>query len=374
MPLLLKNEFSYADILKAYMDCRKRKRGKRTCIAYEVDFERNLIELLDEINNGDYCIGRSRAFTVLRPKPREIWAAQFRDRIVHHLIYNEIGSYFEERFIEDSFSCIKGRGTLAAAKRLEKFCRQATCGWSNHAWYLQVDISNFFVSIDRQKLWEIISETVGEKSLTSRIIKQIIFHDPTENPIIKQGSDFSKIPPHKSLWLCRKGKGLAIGNLTSQFMSNVYLDAADKFAKHELRARWYVRYVDDIVFLSTDRQQLYQWHRKFEDWLLQNRALALHADKVRISPIAQGINFVGAIIRPYRVYPRRSTVHSANIALANIVRAPTCKANFDTLQSYIGMMRHMKTYNLRTRLCTSAQAPLTIGHDQDMTKIIKLYQ
>lgn len=371
--LLVKDKFSYEDILNAYLDCRRRKRGKLSSIKYEVDFERNLMDLLDEVNSGNYVVGRSRVFTIVKPKAREIWAAQFRDRIIHHLIYNEVGKYFEDRFIEDTFSCIKGRGTLAAAQRLQTFCRRATHNWSKPAWYLQVDIKNFFVSIDHNILWDIIKSYIGDTSLTSKLIKQIIFHDPTVNPIVKGNSDFSKVPPHKSLWLAPKNKGLAIGNLTSQFMSNIFLDGADKYAKHVLKVKWYVRYVDDVVFLSTDKEKLFIWAEAYGKWLFENRSLCLHPDKITIAPVWQGINFVGTIIKPFRNYIRRSTVANTNIALKALQANPMDNKAFASVQSYLGMLRHTNSYNLRKFVCSSARLPLFIGHDTTSEKLVKLY-
>lgn len=373
MPQLhLVDQYTYADIMSAYLDCRRRKRGTRTCIAYEVDFERNLSELLDEINSGEYRIGRTRVFAVTWPNPREIWAAQFRDRIVHHLIYNSVAPWYEQRFIEDSFSCIKGRGTLAAGKRLETFCRRATENWHKNAWCLQIDIANFFVSINREILWGVLQKNIGETSLTARLVRQIVFHDPTVNPIIKAGSDFSAIPLHKSLWRCPRGNGLPIGNLTSQFMSNVYLDGLDKYVKHALRARWYVRYVDDAVLLSHDKDQLYAWRDAIDAWLRENRKLHLHPNKVRVAPASQGIDFVGRYILPFRAYPRRMTVHSAKKVLKILRKQPLNKKAFEKLQSYLGIMRHSDSFNTRSRICKAAAMPLVIGHDAGMTKLVTL--
>lgn len=369
----LKNKYSYVDIMNAYLDCRRRKRGTRTSIAYEIDFERQLLSLLDEINSGTYRIGRTRVFAVTWPKPREIWAAQFRDRIVHHLIYNSIGAWYEGGFIEDTFSCIKNRGTLSASRRVERFCRSATESWAREAWFLQVDIANFFVSIDRTVLWGILRADIGEDSLTAHLVKQIVFHDPTIDPIVRRGSDFSMIPRQKSLWHCPDGKGLPIGNLTSQFLSNVYLDGLDKFVKHVLKARWYARYVDDAVFLSHDRDQLHEWAKAVDTWLQEHRGLRLHPKKTKIAPIRQGIDFVGRIVLPYRAYPRRMTVQSAKQCLDDVRKNPLSETARDSLQSYIGIMRHSNSFGLRKYLCERASLPMTIGHDAEMTKLIKLY-
>lgn len=371
--LRLVDSYTYQDILRAYLDCRRRKRGTRSSVAFEVDFERNLLELLEEVNSGVYQIDRTRVFAIHRPKPREIWAAKFRDRIVHHLIYNDIGAWYEARFIEDTFSCIKSRGTSAASKRLAKFCRQSTENWNKPVWALKMDISNFFVSIDRALLWQIVRQDVGESTLTARLLKQTIFHDPTINPIIKPGTDFSRVPKHKSLWHCPKGKGLPIGNLTSQFLSNVYLDGLDKYAKHVLKIRWYVRYVDDIVCLSHNREQLEDWSKACGEWLKKERLLSLHPKKISITPADNGIEFVGRRILPFRVYTRRLAVGSALNALKRLRKNPLDKHAFDSVQAYLGLMRQESSYNLRKYICSASLMPLCIACDEpNYTKLIKL--
>lgn len=342
MALVLKNFYSYADFMDAYLDCRRRKRKSPQQLKFEVRLEDNLQKLMDEVNSETYAIGTSRAFTVLKPKPREIWAAQFRDRVVHHLLYNDMGAYFERRFIEDTFSCIPGRGTLAACQRAQTFMRRATENYARTAYFLQVDIKNFFVSINRQTLWQIVVAHTGTDSLGARLLRKVILHDPTSNAVIKEGSDFSKIPPHKSLWKARKGYGLPIGNLTSQFLSNVYLNAFDHYVKHQLKVKHYIRYVDDALFISRNKDKLSDWLGLCDAWLKANRELMFHPDKSLIAPIAQGIDFVGQIIKPWRTYPRRRVVHSA--------REAVLAGNDNALQSYLGIFRHLNTHNLCEKL------------------------
>ena len=373
MPALrLTDSYSYRDIVLAYLDCRRRKRNKRSAIAFETNFETNLGNLLEEVNSGSYRIGSSQVFVVTHPKPREIWAAGFRDRIVHHLVYRDIAPWYESRFIEDTFSCIRGRGTQAAAQRLERFCRQATENWSRGAWCLQIDIANFFVSINRPILWSVLAQDIGETSLTARLLKQVLFHDPTQSPHIKTPHLLHLVPQHKSLWHCKPGCGLPIGNLTSQFLSNVYLDALDKFTKHVLKTRWYARYVDDAVLLSHDRSQLYEWKDAIDEWLKHERGLRLHPNKVTVKPADSGINFVGTVVLPFRSYPRKMTVHSAARAAHALSKTPLDKGYFDTLNSYIGMMRNTTSFNIRKRLCEKASTPMLIASDSEYTKIITL--
>ncbi len=366
--LTLHDHYAYTDLVEAYLDCRRRKRNKRSAVAFESRFERNLEILRDEVNSGRYAIGRSNVFVVTHPKPREVWAAGFRDRIVHHLVFRDIAPWYESGFIEDSFSCIKGRGTLAARLRAERFARRATENWSRPAWALQVDIANFFVSIDRPVLWDVLRTDIGETSLTARLVRQIVFHDPTAAAVNTTPQLSSLVPPHKSLWHCRPGCGLPIGNLTSQFFSNVYLDALDKFAKHVLGVRHYVRYVDDILIFSRDRARLFAWRDALDEWLRDNRAMHLHPAKSRVVSADAGLNFVGGVILPWRTYPRRMTVDAARRAFLTVAGHPLSAGALESATSYLGTMRAgMASFGLRRALCRSV-APF-LSADSGMTKI-----
>lgn len=346
--LLPTDKFTYWDLLVAYLDCRLRKRDRRSSVTFEKDYEYKLRILLDEINERKYEIGRSTTFVVMYPKPREIWAADFRDRIVHHLIYNIIGDWYEKRFIEDSFACIKGRGTLAAINRVNKFCRSITEDWTKQAYALQLDLANFFVSIDRNILWDIVSKTVGYESVLSWLIKKVILHDPTDGDVIHTTPHLQKcVPDRKSLWKTTKGYGLPIGNLTSQFLANIYNDGLDKFIKHDLKIKYYARYVDDMVLISRDKDYLYYCRDAITKWCKENRKLTVNPTKTTLKPVLHGVDFVGSYILPYRRYTRKRTVKAA------------FKKKDDpySLNSYLGMMIHANSYNLRKEICCASECP-----------------
>ena len=154
-------EFSFADLVQAYIDCRQLKRNSTSALAFEQRLEANLCQLDDELRNGSYRPGKSICFVITRPKPREVWAADFRDRIVHHLLYNRISPRFYASFIADSCACIPGRGTLYGAQRLEAKVRSITQNWSKPAFYLKLDLANFFVSIDKLILRELDARHVA---------------------------------------------------------------------------------------------------------------------------------------------------------------------------------------------------------------------
>lgn len=370
--LRLVDSYTYQDILNAYFDCRRRKRTTAAATLFEQNFEIELDNLLNEINNGTYQISRSRVFTVTWPKPREIWAAQFRDRIVHHLVCRDVTPYCIERFIPDTFACIKNRGTIAAANRVGHFFRSITHNWQDDAYTLQIDIRNFFVSINRKILWQKLSRIIGEGSLTARLWKQIIFNDPTVNPIIKKGTDFSIIPKHKSLWYAPKDCGLPIGNLTSQFLANLYLDDFDKFVKHQLKVHFYARYVDDAIFFSKSREQLEDIKIQVNYFLQHDTQLSLHPDKVIIRPTRDGVTFVGHVIRPYRTYLRELTWSSALKCARLLQKDPFNTDAFDSLNSYLGMTLHTQSYKRRKELCEMVCIPDILDTDLAYSKIYYL--
>lgn len=171
-------------LTKAYVDCRRRKRNTETALEFEFSLEENLVKLYDDLVSGDYEISESICFIVMYPNPREVWAAGFRDRVVHHLIYNEISKRFYNRFIKDTYSCIPERGTTNAVRALKKYVRVVTDDYTESAYYLKADLKNFFVSIDKNILYAEIKKLVLEEWLL-KLIKQVIYHDCKTKVIIK---------------------------------------------------------------------------------------------------------------------------------------------------------------------------------------------
>jgi RNA-directed DNA polymerase len=321
--------------VQAYFDCRRRKLGTYSALFFEQEREPNLIELFDELHAGAWQPGKSICFVVDRPKIREVWAASFRDRIVHHLLYNRIRARFENAFIADTCACIGGRGTLYAAHRLAAKIRSITENWSRRAFYLKMDVANFFVSIDKRILRELLAAKIAEPwwwSLTERVL----MHDPRENFEVRGNAALmNRVPPHKRLAEQPAHRGLPIGNLSSQFFANVYLDVLDQHAKHRLRARRYVRYVDDFVFLADTPEQIGEWKRDVEQFLPSRLALRVNPSKTIIQPIERGVDFVGQIVLPWHSVTRRRTV---NEGLRRVAAAASTDV-YARANSYFGLLR-----------------------------------
>jgi RNA-directed DNA polymerase len=347
------------ELLCAYYDCRRRKRTTTNALKFETNLERNIMALYRELMAGTYQPGMSICFVVTRPKPREVWAADFRDRIVHHLLYNRIADRFHNSFIADSCACIPGRGTLYGATRLEHKIRSVTQNWSKRAYYLKLDMANFFVSIDKNILRELLARKIGEPWVMW-LAETILFHDPRENVRIKGTPDLLKlIPPYKSLFNQPPHLGLPIGNLSSQFFANVYLNALDQHVKHRIGARHYIRYVDDMVLLHESPEWLNHAKVEIGNFVKDRLGMALNPRKTILQPISRGVDFVGQIIKPWRRVLRKTTFENAVTALSE-------KNGEDLMMSansYLGLLRQSDhSHAARARL---ARIALRKGHCVD---------
>ncbi len=364
----------FEKLLKAYIDCRKRKRNTFNALNFEFDLEIKLTNLYYNLRSGDYDIGKSICFLVFYPKIREIWAADFRDRVVHHLVYNEVAQIFYNRFTKDTYSCIPKRGSTNALKALNHYAEAVTKNYTMPAYYLKADIENFFVSINKDILYNEIEKFVKEDWVL-KLLHQIIYHDCRKKVRIKgTQSDFMKLPKHKSLWYAAANKGLPIGNLTSQFFSNVYLDVMDQYIKHHLRCKYYCRYVDDFVIMDTDPQKLNEIHKDLTKFLKERLDLNLHQHKKSINKIERGIDFVGFVQKPNRCIMRQKTIkrifkiireYKSNKKWYNKVEMQ----NFiNSINSYLGMLRNTNGFKLRQKICWEC-INLFIGCDEDFTKL-----
>jgi RNA-directed DNA polymerase len=301
----------FARLVQAWLDCRRTKRNTASALAFEDRLERNLVELHDELAAGSYTPGRSICFVVTRPRPREVWAAAFRDRVVHHLLYNRIAPRFVAGFIADSCACIPGRGTLYAARRLEHHVRSATANWARPAHYLKCDIANFFVAIDKRVLQRQLAARVHEPWWL-RLAEAILFHDPRADVDLQgRAQDLARVPAHKSLFNAPADTGLPIGNLSSQFFANVLLDALDQHVKHRIGARHYVRYVDDMLLVHESPQWLNAALAAIDTFLADELHCRLNPRKTILQPVDRGIDFVGHQLKPWCRTVRRRTIAAA---------------------------------------------------------------
>ena len=360
-------DFLFEDLVQAYLDCRKSKRNSASALAFEIDLERNLTRLDTELRDGTYRPGQSICFVITKPKPREVWAADFRDRIVHHLMYNKISPRFYARFIQDSCACIPGRGTMYGAVRLEAKIRSITQNWSKPAYYLKCDLANFFVSINKPILHKQLAAHIDEPWWL-QLTEQILFHDPRQDYQLRcHPKMLALVPPHKRLTSQPPEYGLPIGNLSSQFFANVFLDALDQFVKHTLRAKHYIRYVDDFLILHESAQQLNEWLEQINAFLPARLGVQLNPKKTILQPVDRGVDFVGQVIKPWRRSTRRRTLRQAIHRVSTIPAAEL----YETTNSYYGQLRQAShSHNDRVRL-TKAVFKRGKAVNSDLTKIYR---
>ncbi len=358
------------DLMTAYLAARRHKRHKPYQQLFEAALEHNLSVLAESLMGRFYRPLPSDCFIITSPKKREVFAAHFRDRVVHHLYYNYTCRMFERTFIQDSYSCIKNRGTHYGVERLRGHILSESRGYSRPCFVLKMDIRGYFMHINRQRLCQTaiasLDKMAGHRISKYRdtlwgdvldmdflryLTREIALLDPTSDcRIIGDISEWDDLPLDKSLFHSPEGCGLPIGNLTSQLFSNVYLNEFDQFMKRELKCRHYGRYVDDFFVVSHDRDWLESIVPSVAAFLKSRLGLDIHHGKTQIQPVEKGVEFLGAFVLPHRIYISRATLRRIDNKLSELELYPDrvhiCKA----LNSYCGVLSHWENYNIRRKM------------------------
>ncbi len=353
------------DLYRAYKDARRHKRGRNYQLKFEFKLEENLVELRDELYEGRYCPGCSTCFVIHDPKMREVFAAHFRDRIVHHLFYNYTHTLFERTFISDSYSCITGRGTHYGIERMKHHIRSVSQGYSYACYVMKIDIRGYFMHINRELLYKICWDTLtkmkkrksdvpgktwGDKLdyvLLEFLLDKIIYSNPLDNCcLLGQESDWVNLPPEKSLFCAQVGCGLPIGNLSSQLFSNVYMNRFDQFVKRELGCKHYGRYVDDAYIVADNRSFLHSLIPLISKFLRNELGLILNTEKLRIIDARYGVEFLGAYIKPFRTYIARTSLQRIKRKIPQIPQENSRRFQ-SSINSFLGVMSHYDSYHLR---------------------------
>jgi RNA-directed DNA polymerase len=352
--------FTLPKLFKAYNDCKKGKGRTVNALAFEFNYEKNLISLLDDLLTHRYVPSRHICFIATIPVPREIFAADFRDRIVHHLFYNELYIFCDKSFIKHSYANRVNKGTHKAVRTVKDFIRNNPRGY-----YLKLDVRSFFTSIDKDILFELVKKNINlyylcgvkkdewkEEMIWLSYI--IIFNDPTKNFIYKGDPKLMKlIPNHKSLFYGGVHKGLPIGNLTSQFFANLYLNELDQFITKVLNHKNYARYVDDFVVVDSNKEILLSSIVPIRDFLKEELGLDLHPDKIVLQHISKGIDFLGYYIKPTHTLVRQKVVKRFKYKLYTKRDSEDgffSLSDISMIQSYLGHFSHCNSFNLRRKL------------------------
>jgi len=287
--------FSFDEVYRAYKLCRKRKRPSPDQIRFELKLSESLRRLTDELNRGDYEISPYRCFIVEKPKPREIFAANFRDRVVHHVIVTRLQPIWEKKFHYGSFACRKDKGTHAALKYLIKKHASVSQGEKKEVFFLQLDLASFFVTINRQILFDLVDPTITDDFFRALVAK-VILYNPIKDVVVKSSENEKKlIPPYKSFFHREyPEQGIPIGNLTSQFGANVYLNSLDHFVTRGLQVGAYQRYMDDLLLIDTSKEKLFSLIAPITEWVLKNRQQVINPKKTIIGSFkTESMNYLG---------------------------------------------------------------------------------
>jgi len=390
------------DLMQAYLDARRHKRNRKYQLTFESDLENNLDSLCTELYERRYESQPSECFIITDPKKREVFAASFRDRIVHHLYYNYVHEMFERTFISDTYSCIKGRGTHYGIRRLESHIRRESQNYTQPCYVLKMDIRGYFMNINRIKLLELCMSTFDrmkhkriskyrnqcwcekvDMDFLIYLTREIVMLDCTQSCIIKgRPDDWNGLPRSKSLFFSQENCGLPIGNLTSQLFSNIYMNQFDQYMKRQLHCRHYGRYVDDFYVVSSDRQWLHSLIPCVRDYLKTHLGLTLHEGKLTLCNVRQGVEFLGAFIKPYRNLVSSTTLKRMKPKILRLAKRASKEKVWSktfaeklrsSLNSFCGVMGHYHSYKLRKKIWTSefCSPILRYGHfDSNYTKLI----
>ena len=333
----------------AFKEAKRGKRATRDEQRFELNADENLMYLRRDLLDRTYTPSRGTAHIIHRPVMREIFAAPFRDRVVHHYIYDTVYDWWDRRFIYDSYSCREGKGTLMGIQRLDHHIRSASRNYADKVYILKLDIQGYFMSLPRRELyeralWGLMKQYTGRiDSPEFRLLKflwhQIIFDDPVKG-VVRKGrlSDWGILPSNKSLFCQEPGVGIVIGNLTSQLLSNIYLDMLDRFVVYDLGYKHYGRYVDDFYIVVTEAElpQLLRDVRAIEVFL-KSLKLTLHPNKRMLTTAERGVPFLGAMVHQGYILPGERLRRDFREAC---IKVQAGAKDIEMLVSYLGHVKH----------------------------------
>lgn len=359
-------------LFQAYFDARRNKRNKHSQLAFELQLEKNIFELYDEIATKTYKPGGSICFVVEEPVKREIFAADFRDRVMHHFIYNILSPLAEKVFLYDVYSCRKDKGTLFGIKRAYSKMQAVTSNFKENAYVMKLDIAGYFMSINKSILYSKVEKLIDhnelhlpiQANLLKYLVKENIFHDPTNNCRFQSSKKLWRgLPTNKSLFTAQLDCGLPIGNLTSQLYGNLYLNDFDHYVKKELEIKHYGRYVDDFFLMHQDKETLIYAKNKIIQRLKEVEKLEVHPNKVYLQNSDNGLLFLGIYILPHRRYIGKRIKHGLYESLSNILDAKDDDTKTKEMNRHISYRGFLKHHN-----CQKLEQQMTLLNDYTILK------
>lgn len=310
---------SVENLLQAWKEFLRGKRTRPDVQVFQYDLMDAILSLHNDLKNKTYQHSSYEAFNISDPKPRNIHKARVRDRVLHHAMYRKLYPFFDRTFIADSYSCRVGKGTHRALRRFFSFGNKMGQNQTKTVWVLKGDIRKCFASIDHKVL-----ESILERYITDSDVRWLC------GSVIRSFSG------------TERGKGLPLGNLTSQLFVNVYLNVFDQFMKHKLKATHYIRYADDFVVLSRDRNWLLSLIPRIQTFLWNQLRLELHPTKVSIGTLASGVDFLGWVHFPYHRVLRTVTKKR----MMRRLKECSPERQEASRQSYLGLLSHGNAHRL----------------------------
>ena len=350
------------DILEAYQNCLSGKASSPDAIRFIVNLFENITDLTEAINSRTYEPLPSITFVVSRPVYREVFAANFRDRVIHHYIALRLEPLFEGVFSDRTYNCRKGKGQLYGVVQLAADIKECSENFTRPCWYLKCDMKGFFMSIPRKQLADKVDKFIlenykGDDIEDLRYLSRVtIMNDPTKNCIRRSPEEIMKmVPAGKTLRGAKPGHGLPIGNLTSQHDANFWLNDFDWMFDIFLHIYWHGRYVDDFYVIYPDKQSLLDAIPKIRSYLIVLGA-TLHPRKIEIQSVYKGISFTGMVVKRDRIYASNrmasnfeQLIHYMN-TLSEGFSIEMLQHYVCSINSYLGLMRHCNSYDIRKRI------------------------
>lgn len=343
---------SFENLWRAYRTARLGKRTRRGGAEFGLNLERELLSLQCELADGSYRPGAYRQFTIYERKPRLISAAPFRDRVVHHAIMQLLEPILDRKFIYDSYACRRGKGVHAAMTRYQAWAQ-------TYRYVLKMDVQRYFPSIDHVLLKDKLRRMIGDGRVLT-LLDLLIDGSP------RLEAELDYFPGDNLLSPLGRRRGIPIGNLTSQFFANLYLNDLDHELKQVWNVRPYLRYVDDMIILDDNKHRLADIRVWMRERLAKER-LRLHPHKAQVSPVKVGLNVLGYVVTPTRRRLRNDNGHRFARKLRGQIRA--CRASrmdwstvVASVQSWIGHAQHAETAGLRRTIFSQAGLIGGAGH------------
>lgn len=370
--------FKLEDIYEAYYDCRKNKRSTASCIEFEVNFESNCIKLWQELNSRSYNVSESIAFIVTKPRLREIFAASFRDRVLHHLVDIKLRPLIDAVLVDRTYNNRKGKGSSACVDQLKEDIRVVSENYTVDCYIMKMDMKGFFMSLSKNILVQKVHQFIDDKYFEQDkeglkwLVEVILRDSPEKHCFLKSPlAMWDKLDPTKSLFTIPDDLGIPIGNLISQLLANFYLNDFDHYVIEELGFAHYGRYVDDFYIISRDRQRMLESVPLMRA-KAQEVGVTVHPDKFYFQHYSKGVELLGCIVKNHRSYIHNRTVNNGMGKVRKMVKEKIVASENEVavINSYLGLLAAHRTHKVRKAIAMQALKMRGLHASGDFKRVI----